>query len=142
MYLTILQSFNLLDKTTNFSAETAWHCCDLEILSRSLKVVWTGKAQWVVSSRKLWQLSYIYSVWINPNVKVFDKPRYLPDKKKQHANYLLWMHTSHANHIIHNLFLSVSCSNQTTLINYRGQGSKTHNLQLIFQTNLWPWNKV
>ena len=36
-----------------FSVETVWHCCDLEIQSRSLKVVWMGKAQWVLPSCKV-----------------------------------------------------------------------------------------
>ena len=33
-----------LDKSTTFSVKTVQHCCDLEIKSRSLKVVWMGKA--------------------------------------------------------------------------------------------------
>ena len=41
-----------------FSVKTVWPCCDLEIWWMSLKVVWTGKAQWVVSSCKVWHLSH------------------------------------------------------------------------------------
>ena len=44
---------------TKFSVKTIWHCCDIEILSRSLKVVWMNKAQYVLPSWKVWHLSYL-----------------------------------------------------------------------------------
>ena len=35
----------LSSKNITFSAKTVWHCCDLEIQSKSLKVVWMDIAQ-------------------------------------------------------------------------------------------------
>ena len=48
-----------LDKNTKCSVKTVWHCCDLEVQSRSLKVVWMGRAQSVLTSRKVWHLLYL-----------------------------------------------------------------------------------
>ena len=52
-YLTTLQSLKLTGYKHKFSVKTVQHGCDLEIWSRSLKVVWTGKAQCVVPSCKV-----------------------------------------------------------------------------------------
>ena len=35
-----------------------WCCCDLELLSRSLVVVWIGKTQWVLPLCKVWHSSH------------------------------------------------------------------------------------
>ena len=43
------------------SVKTVWHCCDSEVWSRSLKVVWTGKAQWVGLHTKI-DIYHFYSV--------------------------------------------------------------------------------
>ena len=68
--------------------KTVQHCCDLEIWSRSLKVVWIasiGNAQRPVS----FDIYHIYGVWENPNVvKVLDKPRHLINKKKKKIIFL------------------------------------------------------
>ena len=47
-------------KNVEFSFETVWHCCDLEIQSWSLKVAWMGKAQQVLPSCKVWHLLYLH----------------------------------------------------------------------------------
>ena len=44
---------------------------------------------------------------------------------------------SHTNHIMHNVF---NICSKHTYLNYRGQESKTCNLQFTFLTHLWPWN--
>ena len=56
-----------LDKNIKFPVEILWHCYDLEIQSRSLKVVWMGKAQWVLPPCTVWHL-HIYTVWENHNL--------------------------------------------------------------------------
>ena len=48
-----------LDKHIKFSIKTVWHCCGLEIQSKSLRVVWMGTAQLVLPSCKVWHLSYL-----------------------------------------------------------------------------------
>ena len=53
---------------------------------------------------------HIYVVWENPNFNVFEKPRHLTNQKS--VDYLPWIHTSHINHIVHDLFHV--CSNHTT----------------------------
>ena len=55
-YQSLKVSAQLVKK--QFSVDSFWHCCDLEIGSSSLKAVWTGKAQWVVPSSKAWHLSH------------------------------------------------------------------------------------
>ena len=45
---------------TKCSVKTVWHCCDIEIWSRSLEVVWTGKSQWEVPPCKLWLPSHLW----------------------------------------------------------------------------------
>ena len=42
-----------------FSVKSVWHCCDLQIQSMSMKVVWMGKAQGVLPSCKVCHLSYL-----------------------------------------------------------------------------------
>lgn len=37
---------------TKFPVKTVWHACSLDLWSRSLKLVWTGNAIWVVPSCK------------------------------------------------------------------------------------------
>ena len=66
------KAFKVKNKNIKFSVETDCHCCDLEAQSRSLKVVWMGKPQWVLPLCKVWHLSYIHthSVWENRNVKL------------------------------------------------------------------------
>ena len=60
MYRTILCSLNLTGwEHKKYSIKIIWHRWDLGKLSRLLKVVWTGKAQWVVSLSKIWHLSHI-----------------------------------------------------------------------------------
>ena len=44
----------------------------------------------------------IYGVWINPTAEVFGKPRHFTEERD--VNYLSWIHRSHTNHIVHNLF--------------------------------------
>ena len=48
IYLTIPWSFNLINEKMQISIKIVWHSCDLEIQSRALRVVWKGKAPWVV----------------------------------------------------------------------------------------------
>ena len=61
MYLRIQWSFNLIQWKRKFSVKTVGHWCDLEIWLWSMKVVWTGKAQWVVPSCEVGHLSHIVS---------------------------------------------------------------------------------
>ena len=89
-YLTILQSFDLMEKNIKFSVKIVGNCCELEIYPRSLIMVWTGKAQWVVPYCKAWHLSHL-------NVKVLDEPRHLADEK---ACQLSPLHT-HQSHELH-----------------------------------------
>ena len=49
-----------LDMNTKFSVKTVQLCCILEIWSRSPKVVWTCKAQWIVPSGKVWHLLHLW----------------------------------------------------------------------------------
>ena len=72
-------------------------------MSMSLKVWWAGKAQCVVPSCKVWHFYYVYCVWENPNVNVFDKHSHLTDQK--HVNYLLWTHTRVAQFILCTVYL-------------------------------------
>ena len=51
--------FQLIWKRTHNSVKNIQYCCDLETSSRSLKVVWTGKAQSVATSCKVWLLSHL-----------------------------------------------------------------------------------
>ena len=51
--------------TTKFSIKTVPFCCDLEILSRSLKVVWTGKVQQYHHAQ--FDIYYIYGTSENCN---------------------------------------------------------------------------
>ena len=114
-----------------------WHSHHLEIWSRSLKVVWTGKAQWVVPSCKAWHLPYVWCL-SKSQFRAFDKPWHLTDEK--HVNYLLWIHIR----ITQIILCIILLMHVATIkhLNYKGQESKTSNLQLIFLTHLWPWNKV
>ena len=82
-------------------------------------------------------INYIYCVWVNPNVKGLDKPWYLNDEK--HVNYLPWIHIRVTQIILCISFIMYVASIQH--LNYRGQESKTRNLQLIFLTHLWPYTK-
>ena len=91
MYSTILQSFNLLGAEHKFSVTTVWHCCDLEIMSRSPKVLWTGKAQCLVpyamsDFKKKYMVSEIIS-----RLKFLTNPDIWSTKK--HVHYLPWTHT-------------------------------------------------
>ena len=84
---------------------------------------------------------YTYGVWENPKVKVFNKPRHFTDQK--HVNYLLW-NPRVTQFILGMVFLMYLAPLQ--YLNHSRQESKQeskkHNLQLIFLTNLWPWNKA
>ena len=133
---------DLLNNPT-FSVRTVQHCCDLETWPRSLKVIWAGKAQWLVPTCTIWQLPHNNVIWVNPNIKVFDKPRYLTNNNsnQKHVNYLPWIRTSHTNHIMHFFFLSKHVAIMQCL-NNKGQEYKMPNLQFIFLAHLWPWNKV
>ena len=120
----IQQSYKVsisLDKNTTFLVKTVQHCCDLERWSKSLKVKWAGKAQWVVPSCKVWH--HIYAVWVNPNVKVFDKPRHLINNNKK-VSYLPSIHTK-VTQIILCTILSTYVATIQSLI-YRQQEPKTH----------------
>ena len=54
-----MQTLRLIRWVHNDSVRPAWHCCNLEIWLQSMKVVWTGKAQWVVPSCKVWYLWHL-----------------------------------------------------------------------------------
>ena len=55
----IYQQISSTNKDIKVSVKTVWHCCDLEIWSRSMKVVWTSIVQQVVISCKVWQLTHL-----------------------------------------------------------------------------------
>ena len=126
VYLTILQfQLNWLKYFLKTSVKTVWHCCELDIWSRSLKVVWTGKAQWVVPSCKVWPL------WcLRKNPPVFNNPSHLT--KLKHVNYPSWIHTRVTQIVLCMIILMYVATIQH--LNYRGQESKTHNLQFISDT--------
>ena len=58
--------------------------------SRSLNVVWTGKAQ-EVPSCMVWHSSF-YGVWENLNIKAFDMPRTRPFSQPNTNHYTLYTH--------------------------------------------------
>ena len=58
------------NKKMNISVKTVWHCCDLEIPSRPLKVASMGRAQWELPSGKF-DIYHIQSIRENRNVNVF-----------------------------------------------------------------------
>ena len=134
IYLTYLGT---LYRNTKFSAKTVWHCCDLEIWSTSLKMVWTGKAQWVVPSCKVWHLSYVWCLSKSQCLS-FWQAQTLTNKNP--VNYLPWIHTRVTQIILCIIFLVHVAAIRH--LNYSGQESKTCNVQFIFLTHLWPWNKV
>ena len=71
-------------------------------------------------------------------MKVFDKPRHLTDEKYVH--YFPWIHTRVTQIILCTIFIMYVATIQ--YLNHWRQESKTLNLQFIFLTYLWPWNKV
>ena len=87
IYLTFLIILHKSDKNKKILVKTVRHCRDHKLWSRSLKVVWTSKAQRVVPSSKVWHLSHLWC----PRKSVFDKRRHLIDQK--HVNYLPCIHT-------------------------------------------------
>ena len=106
-----------------------------------------GQGQWKlyyqVKLNELYQhakcdICHIYGVRVNPNVIVFDKPRHLTDEK--HVNYLPWIHTKVTQIILCIIFFMHVAT--ILRLNYRGQESKTCNLQFMILKRLWPWNKV
>ena len=99
-------------------------------------MLWTDKAQWVVPLCKVWHR--IYSFWENPNFKVLNKPWHLTDQK--HVNYLPRTHTRFSQIITCMILLMYDTTVQCK--NYSWQESKMYNLQFIFLTHLWPWNKA
>ena len=80
-------------------------------------------------------IHYIYGVWKNPNVKVFNKPQHLTDQK--HVNYLPWIYTQVAQFILCMTFLMYIATIQH--LNYcrqeSKQESKKNNLQFTFLTH-------
>ena len=76
-------------------------------------------------------------VTVNPSVKVFNKPRHLTNEK--HVNYLPWIYTR----VTQIILCIIPFMHAATIqhLNYRGQESKTCDLQFIFLTYLWPWNR-
>ena len=50
----------LSDENIDLYLKNVWHCCDLKIWSKSLKVAWRSKAQRVVSLYNVWQLSHVW----------------------------------------------------------------------------------
>ena len=96
-----------------FSVVTVWHCCDIEIWSRSLKVVWTGKLQWVLTSCKIWHLSHLsFGVWQNCyldfNISTLDRPEMC-----QLSPSYTHQSQSHTYHVVHDCFNV--CRNHTKL---------------------------
>ena len=123
-------------KNTEFSVKTVWHCCELEIWSKSLEVLWTDKPPWVHHAK--FDTYHIDGVWVNPNLKGFDEIRHLTDEK--HVNHLPCIYTSIIKIILRIIFLMYLATRQC--LNYRGQKSKTCNKQFKFLTQPWPWSKV
>ena len=82
-----------------------------------------------ILSCKVWCLSQ-YGIWVNPSVKVFDRPSHLTHEN--HVNYLPWIHITVTQIILGIIFLM--CVATIQHLNYRGQESKTHNLQFISDT--------
>ena len=79
------------DKNNTFSVKTIWHCRDLEIRLRSLKLLRTGKAQWLVPSCILtfttwavsWQVKRPYSTLITTYTPIFPVSLKTNRKKKK-----------------------------------------------------------
>ena len=68
----------------SFSVKTVWHCCDLEIQSRSLKVYERVKLNEYYHHEKF-DIYHIYGIWENRNFKVFGT--------YEHSAY--WPNTDH-----------------------------------------------
>ena len=64
---------------------------------------------------------HICGVWVNPNVKILNKPRHLTNEKQLSP---LNIHQSHTNHTAHNPFNV--CSNHTT---FKLQRTRIQNMQ-------------
>ena len=60
------------DKNMKFYIKPVWQCCDLEIYKRSIRVEWTGKAQWMVPPCKVWHLFIQFMVFEKLQQNVFD----------------------------------------------------------------------
>ena len=72
---------------------------------------------------------------------LFHKPRHLTDEK--HVHFVPWTHTRIAQFILcMNLMYVATIWHLNNTRQESKQVSKKHNLQFIFLTHLWPWNKV
>ena len=121
------------EKNIKFSVKTVWHCCDLEIPSRSLKVVWKGKAQSVLPACKF-DIYHIYSVRENSNVKVFAT-------KVQSASLTLVITEIHFSRELKNNNKQAkseaqACSWLTLRI---GKQTLSSNPRLFPNLDNWPW---
>ena len=89
-----------------------------------------------MSSINMQSLTFItFVVWVNPDVKVLDKPKNMADEK--HVNHLPCRVTQIILCIILLMYVAT-----IQYLNYSRRESKTCNLQFIFLTHLWPWHKV
>ena len=94
VYLTILQSLNLIGPKYG-QGHWKWY----EQVKLKVKYYYA-----------MFDICYIYGVWINPNVKVFNKPKHLTnttETTKQKHN----THWSHTDHIMHNFLFLNMCTN-------------------------------
>ena len=86
------------------------HCCGLKRWPRTLKVVWTGKAQLIVPPSKFY-IYHIYGVRENFSTTVFDTPSHFTDEK--YVDYLPWIHTRFTQSILCMMFFTV-CNKHST----------------------------
>ena len=106
-------------KNTKFPVKTVQHYYVLEIWLRSLKMIWTNKAQWAV---KFLRHSYTWPT-------------------KNNVYYLQWINSWVTQVISCIIFLMYTVAT-TQCLKHRKQDSKTRNLQFISLTHLWPSHKV
>ena len=92
------------------------------------------RTQWVLPSCKVQQLLHLQCL---RKLYVFNKPWHLTNQ--MHVNHLPWSHTRVTQFILCMVFFMYISTTQH--LNYSRQ-SKKHNLQFIFLTHLWLWNKV
>ena len=100
-------------------------------------MVWPGKAQWVIPSWKRFDSYHIYGIWVNPDVKVFDKPRYLTNKNM----LIISLKYTPVTQITLCIILSMYVAN--IWLNYKGHLEYKYSVcSLLFLTHKWPWNKL
>ena len=135
---------DLLNNSTKFqlnwirTLNLQLHLIAIAVWPRSLQVVWTGKAQWVMPSSQVWHLRHLWCLRKSQckHFQQAQKETWLPPK---HQSSPLNTNQSHTNYVVHDLF----SSNHTM---FKLHMTRIKNMQfavdIFILTHLWPWNKV